>query len=158
MLIFLLHFIWDFDKTVRIRIHNRIHNSEFWIRKRNTDYQASDDSIKYSQVNNHKLSWSPPAILSRLLLWGCNFKNYWATNSGSPEVELRFCPWLILLKDWTGWPAWPELSSLSLLCVSQVMANDWEVAFFWPIAFNHLSCDNHTDENETAYTIYRGAS
>ncbi len=32
-------------------------------------------------------------------------KNYCATNSGSPEVELRFCPWLILL----GWP--------NLLCV-----------------------------------------
>jgi hypothetical protein len=23
-----------------------------------------------------------------------NFKNYCAKNSGSPEVELRFCPWL----------------------------------------------------------------
>jgi hypothetical protein len=25
-------------------------------------------------------------------------KNYCATNSGSPEVELRFCPWFILFK------------------------------------------------------------
>jgi hypothetical protein len=25
-------------------------------------------------------------------------KNYCATNSGSPEVELRFCPWLIMFK------------------------------------------------------------
>jgi hypothetical protein len=25
-------------------------------------------------------------------------KNYCATNSGSPEVELRFCPWLIMIK------------------------------------------------------------
>jgi hypothetical protein len=25
-------------------------------------------------------------------------KNYCATNSGSPEVELRFCTWLILFK------------------------------------------------------------
>jgi hypothetical protein len=25
-------------------------------------------------------------------------KNYYATNSGSPEVELRFFPWLILFK------------------------------------------------------------
>ncbi len=25
-------------------------------------------------------------------------KNYCATNSGSPEVELRFCPWIILFK------------------------------------------------------------
>ncbi len=31
-------------------------------------------------------------------------KNYCATDSGSPEVELRFCPWLILFKYWTGWP------------------------------------------------------
>ncbi len=31
-------------------------------------------------------------------------KNYCATNSGSPEVELRFCSWLILFKYWTGWP------------------------------------------------------
>jgi membrane protease subunit (stomatin/prohibitin family) len=26
-------------------------------------------------------------------------KNYCATNSGSPEVELRFCPWLILFTN-----------------------------------------------------------
>ncbi len=25
-------------------------------------------------------------------------KNYWATNSGSPEVKPRFCPWFILFK------------------------------------------------------------
>ncbi len=25
-------------------------------------------------------------------------KNYCATNSGSPEVDLRFCPWIILFK------------------------------------------------------------
>jgi hypothetical protein len=25
-------------------------------------------------------------------------KNYCATNSGSSEIELRFCPWLILFK------------------------------------------------------------
>jgi hypothetical protein len=25
-------------------------------------------------------------------------KNHCATNSGSPEVELRFCPWIILFK------------------------------------------------------------
>jgi hypothetical protein len=25
-------------------------------------------------------------------------KNYCAINSSSPEVELRFCPWLILFK------------------------------------------------------------
>ncbi len=47
--------------------------------------------------------------------WGCEdsvrvwagdgiSKDYWAANSGSPEVELRFFPWLILFKYWTGWP------------------------------------------------------
>ncbi len=25
-------------------------------------------------------------------------KNYYATNSGSPEVELRFCPWLTIIQ------------------------------------------------------------
>jgi hypothetical protein len=29
-------------------------------------------------------------------------KNYCATNSGLPEVELRFCPWIILFNFWTG--------------------------------------------------------
>jgi hypothetical protein len=24
-------------------------------------------------------------------------KNYFAANSGSPAVELRFCPWLIVI-------------------------------------------------------------
>jgi len=40
---------------------------------------------------------------------GWNFKEllHSATNLGSPEVELRFCPWLAV----------PELFSLSLLCV-----------------------------------------
>ncbi len=31
-------------------------------------------------------------------------KNSCATNWGSPEVNLRFCPWPILLKYWPGWP------------------------------------------------------
>ncbi len=43
-------------------------------------------------------------------------KSYCATNSGSPKVELRFCPWLILLRYWLNWVAWPEFFSLSLLC------------------------------------------
>jgi hypothetical protein len=29
---------------------------------------------------------------------GWNFKKYCAANSDSAEVELRFCPWLILFK------------------------------------------------------------
>jgi len=37
---------------------------------------------------------------------GWNFKElqYCATNSGPPEVELRFCPWIILFKYWTCRP------------------------------------------------------
>ncbi len=34
--------------------------------------------------------------------------------------------------------AWPDLFSMFVLCVSLVMANEWEEAFFWPIAVNHL--------------------
>jgi hypothetical protein len=30
------------------------------------------------------------------------FKNYWTTRSAWPEVELRFCPWHLLFKYWTG--------------------------------------------------------
>ncbi len=30
-------------------------------------------------------------------------KNYCTTSSGSPEVVMRFCPWLILFKYQTGW-------------------------------------------------------
>jgi len=42
------------------------------------------------------------AIRNRELFVHCSeagiSKNYSATNSGSPEVELRFCPWIILFK------------------------------------------------------------
>jgi hypothetical protein len=43
-----------------------------------------------------------------------NVKKNWATNSGSPEVELRFCPWIMFILNWA---AWPEVFSMSLLCV-----------------------------------------
>jgi hypothetical protein len=39
-------------------------------------------------------------------------KNFCALNSGSPEVELRFCPWIIVFK-YFNLAAWPE-SSLCL--------------------------------------------
>ncbi len=66
-------------------------------------------------------------------------KNYFATKSGWPEVELRFCP---LFNYWTGWS---DLSPFlcpynTVLCVSQVMANEWRGAFLWPLAFSHLCC------------------
>ncbi len=43
-------------------------------------------------------------------------KNYCATNSGLPEVELRFCPWPHIVQI-VNRLAWPELFSLSVLCV-----------------------------------------
>ncbi len=42
-------------------------------------------------------------------------KNYSATKSGSPEVELIFCPWIIV--QIVNWADWPEVFSMSLLCV-----------------------------------------
>jgi hypothetical protein len=45
-----------------------------------------------------------------------------------------------ILNRWT----WPGLFYLSPLCVSLVMANEWEGAFFWPMAFSHLCCDIQT--------------
>ncbi len=67
-------------------------------------------------------------------------------GSGSwpwPEVDLRFGPWHLLFKYWIGRP---DLSSslcsqYSTVCVSLVMANEWEEAFFWLIAFNHMCKD-----------------
>ncbi len=38
-------------------------------------------------------------------------KKYWTTKSGSPEVELRSCPWLILFIHWTG-----ALLSVLIMC------------------------------------------
>ncbi len=50
--------------------------------------------------------------------------------------------------------AWPELFSLFLLrvwCISSVvMANEWGEAFFCPIAFSHLCCDE-----QTSMSLYR---
>jgi hypothetical protein len=43
-------------------------------------------------------------------------KTYCATSSGSPQVELRFCPWIILFII-LNWAALPEAFSMSLWCV-----------------------------------------
>jgi hypothetical protein len=76
------------------------------------------------------------------------WKNYSATNSGSPEVELRFCPWLIFFLILNRL-AWPELFSLSLLCVSLVMANESRRMNFLTNSIQP-SALWYTDENETA--------
>ncbi len=48
------------------------------------------------------------SIIVLWLSWGGIFIQYCTTNSSSPEVELRFCQWIILYKYWTGRP---DLSS-----------------------------------------------
>jgi hypothetical protein len=35
---------------------------------------------------------------------GAIFKKLWEKGSALPEVELRFCPWLLLFEYWTGRP------------------------------------------------------
>jgi hypothetical protein len=75
-------------------------------------------------------------------------KNNCAINSGSSEVELRFCLWLILFKYWTGWldqsssffpyyayrGAWPKgilrWQDLRLIHVQRMTQNSASVAFF----------------------------
>jgi hypothetical protein len=46
-------------------------------------------SLAHMYISQLKLSSKSEAEIS---------KNYCATNSSSPEVELRFCPWIILFK------------------------------------------------------------
>ncbi len=49
----------------------------------------------------------------------------------------------VQIQYWTRL-AWPELFSLQLLCVFLVIANEWEIDFFWPNVFNNLCCDTQT--------------
>jgi hypothetical protein len=58
------------------------------------------DAIVLKEIWNGKVSdiWNGERVIPR----GWNFNEYCATNSGSPEVELRFCPWLLLFKYWGG--------------------------------------------------------
>ncbi len=74
------------------------------------------------------------------------YRNYCATNSAWPEVELRFSPWLLqycLNIEQVGL-TW-ALLFVSIICISTVvMADKWEGAFSWPMAFSHLSCDAQT--------------
>jgi hypothetical protein len=50
---------------------------------------AKVSSLTPTEYQNELENLQPEAGIS---------KNYCATNSGSPEVELRFCPWLIMFK------------------------------------------------------------
>ena len=58
---------------------------------------------------------------------------------GWPEV-LSMAPIVQILNKCV----WPELFSLSLLRVSLAFTNEWEEAFFWPIAVSYLCCDIQT--------------
>jgi hypothetical protein len=82
---------------------------------------------------------------------GWNFKgllrNQLSLTRGWPEV-----PSMALIIQVLNMWAWPELFSLSQLCITLVMANEWEWAFFWPIEFSHLCCDTHT-----RMRLHRGA-
>ncbi len=52
--------------------------------------------------NNCKENLPFSEATSKVIL--CRGQNCCATNSGSSKVELKFFPWLILFKYWTGWP------------------------------------------------------
>ncbi len=54
-----------------------------------------------------------------------------------PEVELRFCPRLLLNQYWSG-------GSVYIIQCTCSDGQEWEEAFFWPIAFCHLCCDIQT--------------
>jgi hypothetical protein len=58
-------------------------------------------------------------------------------TKGWSEV-LSIAPVVQILNRW--WVS-PEFFSLSLLRISLVKTNEWEEAFFWPIAANALCCD-----------------
>jgi hypothetical protein len=57
---------------------------------------------------------------------------------GSPEVELRFRPWILLFKCCTGGPDLSSHLTVSILCLSLVMASG--DSFLLPIASWHLYC------------------
>ncbi len=44
-------------------------------------------------------------------------KNNCKTYSGSPEVELKICPWLILFRYWTGRPDLSSFLSVPIMCM-----------------------------------------
>ncbi len=79
------------------------------------NYGVTTSTVACIQASSHNIGLLTPNLYLQSRGW--NFKeNSCATNSGSTEVQLRFCPWLLLFKYWTGCMAWPELFSKSLLC------------------------------------------
>ncbi len=54
-------------------------------------------------------------------------KNY----PGSPEVELRFCPWLILFKYWTRWPDRSSSLYVSIKCMVLWTSPTQLLVVFW---------------------------
>ncbi len=66
------------------------------------------------------------------------------TNSGSPEVELRFCQWLILqyIVQKVNWVAWPELFSMSLLYMCRYWGARPKVSLRWKEIHAHKMTKN----------------
>ncbi len=65
-----------------------------------------------------------------------NLRNRLSLTSGCPEV-LSMVPFLQILNRWV----WPNLFLVSLWRVSLVKTNQWQEAFFWPIAVSDLCCN-----------------
>jgi hypothetical protein len=55
----------------------------------NNSLPPSDSGSSFHTEKGLRSTFCPEAEISKI---------YYATNSGSPEVELRFCPWSILFK------------------------------------------------------------
>ncbi len=70
-----------------------------------------------------------------------DFKELLRNKPAWPEVALKFCPRLILFKNqnWTG-RCDRGSSHCHIICISSD-ANEWEEAFFLPIAFRFLCCE-----------------
>ncbi len=83
------------------------------------------------------LSVRHPASFFRCLSEAGISKNYCATNSGSPEDELRFCPFLLLLKYRTGWP-YLNYALVRIMCISNYSERMRGSFLLTNRAFSHL--------------------
>ncbi len=77
------------------------------------------------------------------VVWGWNFfkellRDKLSLTWGWAEVELRFCPWLLLFNYRTGGPE--VISSLCLMCICRA-GQRMRGPFFLPIAIGHLGWD-----------------
>jgi hypothetical protein len=78
----------------------------------------------------------PTWVLPSGLIFKENLRNRFSLTGGCPEV-LSMVPFLHILNRWVL----SVLFSLSLWRVSLVKTNQWQEAFFWPIAISDLCCN-----------------